>query len=676
MTADTTAPALPADVATNIFRTMTRIHACDARIQQLLSAGAMQFQYYPCGGQEAIPASIVELLNNDDYMVTTYRCVHDVVAKGSPMTEIIGEMAGRMTGTSKGKGGPMHISDPNSGMMVTTGIVGGGLPIADGIGLASKMKNTGQVVVVSFGDGAANIGAFNESLNMAALWDLPVIFVCQNNEYAEYTSYADSTKSSSIASRASGYNVPGVTVDGQDPAAIYAAANTAIARARAGEGPTLLECVAHRLQGHSFGSEETHMDQDKLETERSNPPLARVRASMIARGDATEEQLAQIEADAQAEVEKAVEEALAADMPGEDELYTDVFADNAEIPYLSDNASTKAEPDLSDRKMQTITMMEAVNQAMDLALEKHPEVFLLGEDIQDPAGGVTKSSIGLSSKHGTDRVRATPISEQAIIGAAIGASLCGMKPVPEIMINDFAQVCMDQIANHAAKLRYMSGGRTSVPITIRTVTAGNVGSFGAQHSQSLEAFFTHTPGIKVVAPATGADAKGLLLAAIEDPDPVFVLEPMRLYYAPWEVPEGYYTIPLGKAAVRKEGTDLTIIAYGWAAAEATAAADALAEQGINAEVIDLRSLVPLDLATCKQSVAKTGRCVIAHAAVEFSGFGAEIAAKLAEELHGQLKAPIKRVGARYTPVPFTQSLEAMHFPNADRIVDTAKSLME
>ncbi|MBT4740760.1 MAG: alpha-ketoacid dehydrogenase subunit beta [Rhodospirillaceae bacterium] len=255
-----------------------------------------------------------------------------------------------------------------------------------------------------------------------------------------------------------------------------------------------------------------------------------------------------------------------------------------------------------------------------------------------------------------------------------GASLSGMKPVAEIMINDFTMVCMDQIANHAAKLRYMSGGRTSVPITIRTVTAGNIGNFAAQHSQSLEAFFTHTPGMKVIAPSTAADAKGLLLAAIADPDPVMVIEPMRCYYVPAEVPEGYYEIPLGKAAVRREGKDVTLISYGWAAVEASAAAEALAADGIDAEVIDLRSLVPLDFATCLASVEKTGRAVIAHAAVEFGGFGAELAAKLSEELHGKLKAPIKRVGGTYTPVPFTPSLESLHFLTADRIKDVAKQI--
>lgn len=666
--------ALDSELSVEIYRTMARIAACDGRIQQLLAAGAMQFQYYPCGGQEAIPATITKLLNPDDHMVATYRGVHDIISKGTSMREIIAEMAGRESGTSKGKGGAMHLSDPNSGLMVTTGIVGAGMPIANGLALASKLKSTGRVVVCSFGEGATNIGAFNETMNLASLWDLPVVFVCQNNLYAEYTSFEESTRSKTISQRAAGYEMAGVTVDGTDPSAIHAAASDAIDRARSGKGPTLLECTAHRLQGHAFGSEEDHMDQDALAEARKNAPLITFRRQLIETGAASEDQLAGIDKDAADEIEEAVAAALEDEMPGEQEFYVDVFADTSAVPYSAD-WTPGDDPDLSDRAVQTITYSQAINQALDLALKADEDVILLGEDIADPAGGVLKTTIGLSSKYGTDRVRATPISEQAIIGAAIGASLAGMKPVPEIMINDFAMVCMDQIANHAAKLRYMSGGRTNVPITIRMPTAGFVGNFGAQHSQSLEAWFTHIPGLKVVTPSNARDAKGLLLACIADPDPCIYLEFARALFTPGEVPEGYYETPLGKAAVCKEGKDISLISYGWTMGEAAAAAEDLAADGIDAEIVDLRSLVPLDIATIKASVAKTGRALIIHSAVEFCGFGAELAARLQEELFGALKSPIRRLGARYTPVPFTPSLEGLHFPNKDRIGEIVREMM-
>jgi pyruvate/2-oxoglutarate/acetoin dehydrogenase E1 component len=244
------------------------------------------------------------------------------------------------------------------------------------------------------------------------------------------------------------------------------------------------------------------------------------------------------------------------------------------------------------------------------------------------------------------------------------------------MIVDFAMVCMDQIANHAAKLRYMSGGRTNVPITLRMLTAGNVGSFGAQHSQSLEAWFAHIPGLKIVAPSTAADAKGLLLSCIDDPDPCIFLEAMRCYFVPGDVPTGADRLPLGLAKIVRPGTDLTMVSWSWAMQEALAAAEQLAAQGIEAEVIDLRSIVPLDMATILASVRRTGRAMIVHAAVEFGGFGAELAARIQEAAWGQLKAPVARVGARYTPIPFAQNLEAMHFPDAARIGERAAHMMK
>ncbi len=666
---------LSRDGAIDIYRTMARIAATDQHIQQGLAAGDLQFQYYPCGGQEAIPAAIASLLSSDDKSVITYRCIHDIVAKGTPIREIIAEMYGRETGTSKGKGGPMHLSDPNSGLMVTTGIVGAGAPIAAGIALGEQLKGSGHVVTCSFGDGAANIGAVHEALNLAALWKLPVVFVCQNNLYAEYTSYADSTRSESIAARAAGYGMVGETVDGTDPFAVHAAAATAIARARAGEGPTLLECVAHRLQGHSFGSEEAHMDADKLAAARAVNPVSMFRQRLIDENYCNEAALAAIDGAVQAEIDDAQAFADASQSPAASELTTDIFADPADLPEDGTRpAQTVSQiPDAQGRK---ITFGQAVNEALDMALGADSKVILLGEDIEDPAGGIVKATYGLSTKYGRERVRGTPISEQAIVGAAIGASLTGFKPVAEIMIIDFAMVCMDQIANHAAKLRYMSGGRTSVPITLRMLTAGAVGSFGAQHSQSLENWFAHIPGLKVVAPSNAADAKGMLLSCIDDPDPCIFIEAMRCFFVPGEVPAADYRVPLGQAAIARAGKDLTIISYSWAMQEAMAAATQLAEQGIDAEVIDLRSIVPLDLPTVLASVGKTGRALIVHAAVEFGGFGAELAARIQEAAWADLKAPVARLGARYTPVPFAQNLEAMHFPNAQGIIAKAVKLMK
>ena len=661
--------------AVSIYRTMARIQAADSRIQGSLAAGEIQFQYYPAGGQEAIAATIGNLLQVEDSCVTTYRVIHDIVAKGAPMAEIMAEMYGKEAGTSAGKGGPMHLSDPKSGLVVTTGIVGAGAPIANGIALANRMRGSENIAVCSFGDGAANIGAVHEALNLAALWSLPVVFVCQNNLYAEYTSYRDSTRSESIAARAAGYGMPGVRCDGTDPAAMHGAAKEAIERARNGHGPTLLECVAPRLQGHAFGSETEHMDQEHLAQAKENAAMIAVRQALIDQGLAQEEDLKAIEVEAAEEVDAAVTFAQSAPEPTAEALYTQIFEDPSLLPE-GPQSGQHAGKEPAPAETATKTFGEAVNEALDIALASDPDVFLLGEDLEDPAGGIVKQTSGLSTKHGRERVRGTPISEQAIVGAAIGASIAGLKPVAEIMVCDFAMVCMDQIANHAAKLRYMSGGRTSVPITIRMLTAGNVGSFGAQHSQSLEAWFAHTPGLKVLAPSNAFDAKGLLLSAIHDPDPCIVLEAMRCFFVPGEVGVGDYRVPIGKAIVRQAGSDVSLISYSWGMQEVMAAAQTLAEQGVSCEIVDLRSVVPLDLETVLNSVAKTRRAVIVHPAVEFCGFGAELSAKIHEALFDQLLAPVTRVGAAYTPIPFNQSLEALHFPNAAKVIQSVQKTLQ
>ncbi|MHB1584407.1 MAG: alpha-ketoacid dehydrogenase subunit beta [Acidimicrobiales bacterium] len=319
------------------------------------------------------------------------------------------------------------------------------------------------------------------------------------------------------------------------------------------------------------------------------------------------------------------------------------------------------------------TMAEAVNQAIDVAMAEDPSVFCLGEDIEDPIGGVMKGTKGLSTKYGRHRVRNTPISEQAIVGAAIGASLAGMRPVAEIMLMDFFAVAMDQVANHAAKLRYMSGGRTNVPITIRTSVGGGR-QFAAQHSQSLEAWLMHVPGLKVAVPSTPRDAKGLLTSCILDDDPCVHMETMALLFTRGPVPEGRFAIPLGSAEVKRPGDDVTVVTWGWQVPEALAAAEQLAGEGTSVEVVDLRTLVPLDRSTVLESVGRTRRAVVVHAATRFAGPGAEVAAVIGEELFGELAAPIARLGAGYAPIPYAAELESRLFPDRHRIADAIRAM--
>jgi acetoin:2,6-dichlorophenolindophenol oxidoreductase subunit beta len=327
-----------------------------------------------------------------------------------------------------------------------------------------------------------------------------------------------------------------------------------------------------------------------------------------------------------------------------------------------------------ETKIETkkLTMSAALAEALDLALSSDPDVFLLGEDIIDPAGGAFGITAGLSTKYGRERVRETPISEQAIIGAGIGAAMLGAKPVAEIMIADFYAVCLDQVANHAAKLRYMSGGRTTVPLTIRGFFTGGF-NFAAQHSQSPEAWMAHTPGLKVAMPSNPADAKGLLLTAIHDPDPVVFLEPAALYSVPGEVPVGDHRVPLGTANVAREGSDVTVITYGPQVLNALAVAEQLAGD-VSVEVLDLRWIVPWDVEAVLASVSKTRRAVVAHQAVRRAGFGAEIVSVVTEELWGTLAAPILRVAGKNTPVPFAAELEQEHLPGPGDLVEAIRKV--
>jgi len=319
-----------------------------------------------------------------------------------------------------------------------------------------------------------------------------------------------------------------------------------------------------------------------------------------------------------------------------------------------------------------MTVRDALNRALDEALAADPRVIVLGEDVADPAGGVSGVTAGLSTRHGHDRVLDTPISEAAIVGAAIGAAVDGMLPVAEIMIMDFIGIALDQIANHAAKLRFMSGGRTPCPVTIRTAVFGGLGS-GATHSQSLEAWFMHIPGLKVIVPSTPADAKGLLTTAIFDPDPCVFVETVITYGARGPVPtEPGFAIPFGEADVKRAGNDVTVVTYGRGVFDALTAAEQVAAEGIDVEVVDLRTLVPLDMPRVLESVAKTKRAVVAHYATRFAGPGAELAATIGEELFGVLDAPVERVGARFTPIPAASSLEAAVFPSAGTIADAIR----
>lgn len=662
-------------VLVEIYRQLSRIRAVDRAIQTGLSSGKFMFTYWPMTGQESIPATISQLIDSRDYMVTTYRGIHDQVAKGVPLEGLFAEALGRIDGVNKGKGGSPHISDPSSGSMLTTAIVGGGAPIANGLALAAKMRGEKRVTIVNFGDGATSIGAVHEAMNLAGVWKLPVIFLCQNNRIGEYTPVPEYTASKDFASRAAGYGFKGVQLDANDVPAFYQGMKAVIEEVRAGGGPVFVEALTTRLGPHAGVGDTAELSAEELQKAKEIWPVTRVRAMLLEAGVCTEQQLADIDEAARIEVDQAITKALASKVTPKEETLIDVYGDPS-VPPRRGHYPRREEETAPTGPTKNMLMLEAVRDAQDLALSQDTGVFLLGEDIGDPPGGVFATSKGLQEKYGSERVRPTPIAETAIIGAGTGAALVGMRPVAEIMFIDFMGVCMDQIANHAAKQRYMSGSATHVPLTIRMMVGGGLGGFGAQHSQSLEAWLLHTPGLKVTCPSTPYDAKGLLLSCIFDEDPCVQLESIRLLRGiKGEVPVGDYRIPLGVAKVRREGTDITAITYGWQVPECLAAADELQKEGISVEVIDLRTLIPLDYFRVLESVKKTRRAIVVHAATEFCGFGAEIASTIGEELFTTLKAPVARLGADFAPIAYSQEIEQNQIPHAKSIAARIREVL-
>jgi pyruvate/2-oxoglutarate/acetoin dehydrogenase E1 component/TPP-dependent pyruvate/acetoin dehydrogenase alpha subunit len=670
-----TKPGIDPAVLVEIYRQMARIRAVDKAIQAGLSSGKFLFSYWPMTGQESIPATLSQLIGTRDYMVTTYRGIHDQVAKGVPLAGLFAEALGRIDGVNKGKGGSPHICDPSSGSMLTTAIVGGGAPIANGIALATQLRAEDRLTIVNFGDGATSIGAIHEAMNLAGVWKLPVIFLCQNNQIGEYTPIPGYTASKDFASRAAGYGFKGVLLDANDIPALYQGLKEVVAEVRRGEGPIFVEAVTQRLGPHA-GVGDTHdLTPEQLKAAKEAWPVPRTRAALLEAGICTEQRLAQIDEAARVEVEEAMSKAQAGKATPKEEMLLDVYADPSVPPRRGHYPRREAEV-LPTGPTKTMLMLEAVRDAQDLALRQDQGVFLLGEDIGDPPGGLFATSKGLQTKYGKERVRPTPIAETAIIGAGIGAALVGMRPVAEIMFNDFAGVCLDQIFNHAAKQRYMSGSATHVPMTIRMMVGGGIGGFGAQHSQSLEAWLLHTPGLKVAFPSTPYDAKGLLLSCIFDEDPCVHLESIKvLRGVRGEVPLEDYRIPLGVAKVRREGSDVTAITYGWQVQECLTAAEELQKEGISMEVIDLRTLVPLDYHRVLESVKKTRRALVVHAATEFCGFGAEIASTLNEELFSTLKAPVARLGADYAPIAYCREIESNQIPQAKSIAARVREVV-
>lgn len=636
-----------------LLRTMVLIRRFEERTTKLFLDGTVKGTAHSSVGQEAIAAGACAALRRQDFVVTHHRGHGHTIAKGASLPRMMAELLGRTDGYCGGLGGSMHIADLELNILGANGIVGAGMGLAAGAALAAQQRGSGDAGIVFFGDGAANEGIFHESLNVAAIWRLPLVMLCENNRYGLSTASVDVTAGGSVAGRAAGYGVPGETIDGNDVEAVYEAVAAAIARARAGEGPTLIEAHTWRWSDHSMRANLPRYRTEADEREgRALDPIARWAAALGA-------DLAPIDDAAADEVEQAVAFARASPEPAMDALAAAVLT-----PFQP----AAPEPPPGGR---AITYVQAINEAIGQEMARDERVFVVGEDVA-AIGGIFGVTRGLLERF-PGRLLDTPISEMAIGGLAVGSALAGRRPIAEIQIFDFCTLMMDMIVNQAAKARFMLGGRTTVPVVFRGPQGGGI-RLAAQHSQSLEAWFAHVPGLIVLAPSNPYDAKGLMIAAIRDDNPVVFLEHKLLYLgAPAPVPQDAYAIPIGRAVIRRPGRDATIVATMAMVERALAAAETLARDGIEAEVIDPRTLRPLDMDTICASVRRTGRCVVVHEACRTGGLGAEISASIAEAAFDWLDSPVARVAAPDIPMPYNDRLERAMMPSPAAIADAVRA---
>jgi 2-oxoisovalerate dehydrogenase E1 component len=666
------------------LRQILEIRAFEDNIAGLLGKGILKGASHLYAGQEAVAVGAIAALRQDDLVTSTHRghghahahgdsVASTPAAKQTHYNRMMAEVLGRSGGYCKGKGGSMHIADVEHGNLGATGIVGGNIPVAVGAALAQKLLDTDRVVLCFFGDGAVNTGNFHEGLNLASAWDLPVVFVVENNLYAMSVPWHTVTKLPDAASRACAYGIPGEVVDGMDVLEVRAAVARAAARCRRGEGPTLIEAKTYRWYGHSHSDPRAYRTREEEAEWKQRDPIKVLRHNMQALNMLTDQEFDQLSQATRTKLENAMAFSEASAEPSIADLTTDVYA-----PSRFTQAEIEADRRLrqgvrTDPGVRVISYAQALVEAMREEMLRDPRVFLMGEDV-GLYGGAYGATRGLLQEFGDNRVLDTPISEATVGGAAVGAAMAGMRPVAEIMYVDFTPLAMDQIANQGGKNRYMFGGRTSVPMVIRTEGGAGRG-IAAHHSQSLESLWTHFPGIYVVMPATPYDAKGLLKAAIRDDNPVMFIEHKMLYKEKGPVPEEDYIIPLGIADIKRAGRDITLVTYSRMVLRALEAAGLLEQEGIDVEVVDLRTLKPLDVDTIVRSVKKTGRLVGLTESYENTSFINEVLVQVNDLAFDWLDAPMVRVAAANVPVPRAEVLEDNAIPNVARIVEACREVV-
>jgi 2-oxoisovalerate dehydrogenase E1 component len=664
MSALSTKPHLSRAHVLDLLRHMVRIRRFEQKCAELYTQEKIRGFLHLCDGEEGIAAGIIPLLGTSDRLVSTYREHGHALARGLAMNAVMAEMYGKREGVSGGRGGSMHLFDAAHNFYGGNAIVGGGLPLAAGLALGDQMRKTNAVTTCFFGEGAAAEGAFHESLNLAALWKLPVLFVCENNLYAMGTALALSEAETDIRRKAEAYKMTAEVIDGMDVVAVEAAARRALAHIRAGEGPYFLECRTYRFRPHSMFDAQLYREKAEVEAWKTKDPISRFQRWAIEAGLIHEEDGPQIEAECDREIAQAVAFAEAGTWEPVEDLTRYVYAPERPAPPAPRPAS--------GRKVET-TYREAVRAAMCEALDRDERVFLMGEDVGH-YGGCYAVSKGLLATYGPERIRDTPLSENGFTGAGIGAGMAGMRPIVEVMTVNFSLLALDQILNNAATIRHMSGNQFGCPVVIRMAT-GAGRQLAAQHSHSLEGWYAHIPGLRVLAPATLEDARGMLWTALQEPDPVLIFENVMLYNMKGELDGEAGPVDIDRAAIPRAGKDISLITYGGSLHKTLEAAAQLEKAGISAEVIDLRTLRPLDDETVMTSLRKTRRTLIVDEGWRSGSLSAEIGMRIVEQAFFDLDAPIARICAFETPIPYPRHLEHAAIPQVETIVAAARNVL-
>ena len=625
----------------NLYQNILKPRMIEEKMLLLLRQGRIS-KWFSGIGQEAISVGVAKALDKDEYILPMHRNLGVFTSREIPLNRLFSQFTGKPSGFTQGRDRSFHFGTQEYHLVGMISHLGPQLGVADGIALGNKLREDKKVTVVFSGDGGASEGDFHESINTAAVWDLPVIFIVENNGYGLSTPSNEQFKCKSFADKAMGYGIEGASIDGNNVLKVYETIKNIAESIRENPRPMLLECVTFRMRGHEEASGTKYVPKELFEMWGRKDPVNTFEKFLINEGVLTESMIESIRAGIKKEIEKGLEIAEAEKLPAPDsakelaEMY---------MPFEIEDTSNREGSKTSKR------LIDAISDGMRLAMRKHNNLVLMGQDIAD-YGGVFKITDGFVEEFGKSRVRNTPLCESAILGVGFGLSINKHKAMVEMQFADFVSCGFNQIINNLAKIHYRWGAHADV--VIRMPTGGGMAA-GPFHSQSNEAWFFHTPGLKVVYPSNPYDAKGLLTAAIEDPNPVLFFEHNGLYRSvSGPLPSAYYSLPLGKAAVLKEGSKATIITYGMGVIWAKEVVEALGEP---IEIIDLRTLWPLDEETLLSSVKKTGKVIVLHEDTLTGGIGGEISALISEKAFEYLDAPVLRVGGLDSPIPFSPILE-------------------